>query len=272
MHGESLAYVIYTSGSTGRPKGVMVTHQGLLNYLTWARARYPVTAGAGALVHSSLSFDLTLTGLFAPLLAGSTVHLLGDAAELPDALRLAAPPFSLVKITPAHLELLAAALHPAELAGKAHAFVVGGENLLQSHVAPWRDHAPATLIFNEYGPTETVVGCAVHAVTDADAGPAIPIGRPSANTQLYVLDQEMAPVPAGVAGELFIGGAQVARGYSRRPDLTAERFVPDPFAHEPGRRLYRSGDWARHRPDGTLEYLGRRDDQIKLRCYRIELG
>ncbi|HXQ87996.1 MAG TPA: amino acid adenylation domain-containing protein, partial [Solirubrobacterales bacterium] len=272
VHGESLAYVIYTSGSTGRPKGVMVTHQGLLNYLTWALARYPVTAGAGALVHSSLAFDLTVTGLFAPLLAGSTVHLLGEASDLPEALRRAAHPFSLVKLTPAHLELLAAALHPSELAGKAHAFVVGGENLLQSHVAPWRTHAPATVIFNEYGPTETVVGCAVHAVTDADAGPALPIGRPTANTQLYVLDAEMAPVPAGVAGELFIGGAQVARGYHGRPQWTAERFLPDPFSESPGARMYRTGDLCRWTDDGALEFRGRRDHQVKIRGFRIELG
>jgi non-ribosomal peptide synthetase component F len=137
----------------------------------------------------------------------------------------------------------------------------------------WREHAPATRLINEYGPTETVVGCCVHEVrpTDPQTGP-VPIGRPIANTQLYVLGPDLEAAPPGVVGELYIGGAGVARGYLNRPELTAERFLPDLFSGIPGARLYKSGDLASYRTDGILEYLGRADDQVKIRGYRIELG
>jgi acyl-coenzyme A synthetase/AMP-(fatty) acid ligase/acyl carrier protein len=150
--------------------------------------------------------------------------------------------------------------------------VIGGENLLAETLQLWRDHAPATRLFNEYGPTETVVGCCVHEVQPSDPRTgSVCIGKPIANTQLYILDENMRPVPPGVTGELFIGGAGVGLGYLNRPELTAERFVPDPFSAG-GAKLYKSGDLARYRGDGTLEYLGRADDQVKIRGYRIELG
>ncbi len=300
----SLAYVIYTSGSTGRPKGVEIHHRGLVNYLTWCQRAYPLAEGSGAPIHSSFSFDLTITGLFAPLVTGRTVTLLPEGLgveTLRDALQ-DAPGFSLVKITPAHLELLGHQLQPAEAAASTRSFVIGGENLLPEHIAFWQQHAPDARLFNEYGPTETVVGCCVYeAPRDARFQGAVPIGVPIINTQLYVLDRHLQPVPVGVPGELYIGGAGVGRGYHNRPELTAERFVPNPFPRiedsrcaqlgcariedSPGTdtqssifnlqlstRLYRTGDLVRWRNDGNLEFLGRIDDQVKVRGFRIELG
>jgi amino acid adenylation domain-containing protein len=272
---SDLAYVIYTSGSTGQPKGAMIVHRGLVNYLWWAIAAYQVEPGRSAPVHTSISFDLTVTSLFSPLLAGGTVELLPEdvgAQNLLAALRRQGER-SLVKITPAHLELLSQQIGTDQAPGMCRTFVIGGENLLAENLRLWREHAPATRLVNEYGPTETVVGCCVHEVlpTDPPSG-SVPIGRPIANTQLYILGENLEPVPPGEMGELYIGGAGVARGYLNRPELTAERFLPDPFGGVSGARLYKSGDLARCRPDGVLEYLGRADDQVKIRGYRIELG
>src|SRR5262249_26551089 len=153
------------------------------------------------------------------------------------------------------------------------AFVIGGEQLTAEQIAFWQEHAPETDLINEYGPTETVVGCCVYRVGRGERSQgAVPIGRPIANTRLYVLDPRMQPVPVGVAGELYIGGLGVARGYWNRPALAAERFVPDPFGTEPGARLYRTGDLVRYRPDGNLEFLSRVDHQVKIRGFRIEPG
>ncbi|QDE88854.1 non-ribosomal peptide synthetase [Myxococcus xanthus] len=272
---EDLAYLIYTSGSTGRPKGVMVEHRGVVNYLHWARKAYAVDDGAGAPVHSSLAFDLTVTSLLLPLTAGRPVTLVPeeDGVEgLATALRMSAD-FSLVKLTPAHLQMLAAQLPPEARAGRTRAFVIGGEALTSATVEPWRQRAPGTRLINEYGPTETVVGCCVHTVeADTPVEGAVPIGRPIANTRLYVLDAALRPVPAGVPGELYIGGEGVARGYWRRPELTAERFVPDPLSSVPGARMYRTGDRVRLRPSDVLEYLGRVDFQVKVRGHRVEPG
>jgi len=270
-----LAYVIYTSGSTGTPKGVCITHRGLANYLTWAANAYSVSAGTGAPVHSSMAFDLTVTSLFAPLLTGRTVEVLaeGPGVEALAAALRARQGYSLVKLTPAHLELLAAQIPAASASGRTRAFVIGGEQLRAETLSFWRKHAPDTLLVNEYGPTETVVGCCTYVVNDGTpASGAVPIGQPIANTRLYVLDAAMEPVPLGVAGELYIAGDGVARGYWRRPELTAERFVADPFDVGATDRLYRTGDLVRRRSDGDLEFLGRRDDQVKVRGYRIELG
>jgi len=272
---ENPAYVIYTSGSTGRPKGVIVTHSGLLNYLSWAARAYGKEARRSALVHSSLSFDLTVTGLYAPLLVGGQVELLPEDASVEAVVRALRQPQTrgLVKITPAHLELLSQQLRPAEAAGKVELFVIGGENLLAESLRFWREVSPTTRLINEYGPTETVVGCCVYEVQAGDPfSGSVPIGKAIDNTQLYVLDDQLKPVHAGVAGELYIGGAGVARGYLHQPELTRKHFLADPFSDQPGARMYKSGDMARYREDGTLEYLGRLDDQVKIRGYRVELG
>ena len=271
----NLAYIIYTSGSTGTPKGAMIVHRGLVNYIIWAIKAYGVGAGCSAPVHTSISFDLTVTSLFAPLLAGGMVELVPDGFGVESLLNalLREGDRSLVKITPAHLQLLNAQISSERFAGLTRTFVIGGENLLAENIAVWRKFAPTTRLINEYGPTETVVGCCVHETRSDDPwSGSVPIGRPIANTQLYILDQNLQPVPDGEIGELCIGGFGVARGYLNRPELTAEQFVEDRFSGVPGTRLYRSGDLARYRTDGTLECLGRFDNQIKINGYRIELG
>ncbi len=272
---ENLAYLIYTSGSTGKPKGVMIEHRGLVNYLTWAARNYKADEGGAVPVHSPVGFDLTITSLFAPLLVGQTVWLLPEdegVEALTNALNCDSD-FSLVKITPAHLELLSQCLEPRQAAGSARAFVIGGEALTNERLRFWRDQAPGSRLINEYGPTETVVGCCVYEVTnDAPATGPVPIGRPIANTQLYIVNSCLRPTPQLATGELLIGGAGLARGYFNRPDITAERFIPDPFGSKPGARLYKTGDLARHLIDGNIEFLGRNDEQVKIRGFRIELG
>ncbi|MDZ8030996.1 non-ribosomal peptide synthetase [Nostoc sp. DedSLP04] len=271
----NLAYVIYTSGSTGKPKGTLIPHQGLLNYLSWCTQAYTVEQGKGTTVHSSLAFDLTITSLFSPLLVGRQVELISEdqsIESLGNALRQESN-LSLVKITPAELLLLSGQLSSKEVAGITRAFIIGGENLLTESISFWKTFAPDTMLVNEYGPTETVVGCCIYRVPNGEIeSSSVPIGQPIANTQLYILDQYYQPVPIGVPGELYIGGAGLARGYLNRPELTALKFVPNSFSHEPGARLYKTGDLARYRWDGNLEFLGRIDHQVKVRGYRIELG
>jgi acyl-coenzyme A synthetase/AMP-(fatty) acid ligase/acyl carrier protein len=164
-------------------------------------------------------------------------------------------------------------LKDAEMTSRVSALVVGGENLLAKAIAFWQQNAAGTRIFNEYGPTETVVGCCVYEAQKSEDGVgSVPIGRPIANTQIYILDPHLQPLPIGSPGELFIAGIPLARGYLNRPELTAQRFLPDPFSTSPGSRIYRTGDRARYLSDGVIEYLGRLDEQVKIRGYRIELG
>ncbi|MEM8778723.1 MAG: amino acid adenylation domain-containing protein, partial [Cyanobacteria bacterium P01_G01_bin.49] len=284
---DNLAYVIYTSGSTGTPKGTLITHRGLSNYLTWAIATYPVTQGNGSPVNSSLAFDATITSLFTPLLVGQKVFLLSETEEI-EALSeaLTHQSLSLVKLTPAHLGILNPLLTGKEKVGQTHALIIGGEALSGHSLTFWQQQFPKTRLINEYGPTETVVGCCVYEVSpQISYSGTVPIGRPIANTELYILDQYLQPTPVGIPGELYIGGFGVARGYFNRPDLTADRFIPNPFTlpHPPcippirgdrgvGSRLYKTRDLARYLPDGTIEYLGRIDNQVKIRGFRIELG
>nr|QEO74373.1 condensation domain-containing protein [uncultured bacterium] len=270
-----LAYVIYTSGSTGKPKGAMIEHRGVVNYLNWCRAAYPVGDGFGSPVQSSIGFDATITSLLTPLLAGRSVVLLPEEEEV-EALSAAlssGSDFSLVKLTPAHLRMLSQMVPRDRARGGARAFIIGGEALTGSDIAFWRRYAPDTRLINEYGPTETVVGCCVYEVsTETPASGGVSIGRPIHNTQAYVLDSTLDVTPMRVPGELCVGGAGVGRGYLNRADLTAEKFVPDPFSDLPGARLYRTGDLVRYHSDGDLEFMGRFDNQVKIRGYRIELG
>ena len=274
---ENLAYVMYTSGSTGQPKGVMITQGGLVNYLQYATATYPFTAGSGTPLHSTLSFDLTVTSLYGPLLVGGWTELMSEgegSSGLEEAWQDRSG-YGVVKLTPAHLRLLNAGAESANrLREWSKGVIVGGEALNWEQVRPWV--AAGVRVYNEYGPTETVVGSCVYELqADAEergANGGVPIGRPIDQTQMYVLDQWQRPVAVGVRGEIYIGGAGVARGYWQRAELTAERFVPHPYSALGGERLYRTGDEGRYLEDGTIEYLGRRDQQVKLRGYRIELG
>ncbi|HHJ52564.1 MAG TPA: amino acid adenylation domain-containing protein, partial [Caldithrix abyssi] len=271
---DHLAYMIYTSGSTGRPKGTMITHRGLTNYLNWTIQAYPLDKGRGSLVHSTIAFDATVTAVFTPILTGKTITLIPDDADL-EGLAQALQKykdFSVVKITPAHLDLLSHQIKEDQARGLAHAFVIGGENLTADQIRFWQENAPDTLLYNEYGPTETVVGCVVYEAHDWQGTGSVPIGRAIPNTNLHVIDQHYELVPVGVVGELYISGQGVARGYLNRADLTAERFVPDPFSDRPGARMYKTGDLVRYKPDGQMEFIDRIDTQVKIRGYRIELG
>ncbi|WP_369359725.1 amino acid adenylation domain-containing protein [Streptomyces sp. cg2] len=261
------AYAIYTSGSTGRPKGVVVEHASLGEFLVSSRDRYPHAAGTG-LLHSPVSFDLTVTVLYVPLVMGGRVRI-GDLSLRTVPVPGQEPP-SFVKATPSHLALLEG---PGDAASPTGALVLGGEQLLGEALAPWRQRHPQAWVYNDYGPTETTVNCADHVLKPGDPTPSgpVPIGRPLPGNRLYVLDAALNPVPPGVAGDLYIGGTGLARGYLGRPGLTGGRFVADPYGPA-GSRMYRSGDLARWRADGILEYLGRVDDQVKLRGHRIELG
>ncbi len=276
---EQLAYILYTSGSTGRPKGVMVEHGGLGHYLGHAAAAYLTAEIAGSVVSSPLSFDATLTTLLAPLLVGRRVELLADDERLMEQLAerlFSAEGNQLFKLTPAHLEALQYVERPQAVGTAAHVLVLGGEQLSAALLRRWKQELlPRARFVNEYGPTEAVVGCSVWWLRD-DTGlaqleglTAAPIGRPIGNTELYVLGAERQLLPWQSVGELYIGGAGVARGYLNQAELTAARFIESPFGSG---RLYRTGDLVRWLGSGELQFMGRSDDQVKLRGFRIELG
>jgi amino acid adenylation domain-containing protein len=262
---ENLVYVIYTSGSTGKPKGVGVPHRGLENLITWHQKTYELTPADRATQVASQAFDASVWEMWPYLLSGSSL-------DLPDQEVLDQPAklfewLAERKITICFLPTpLAEVLGSTQPLPKLHlrALLTGGDKL---HEGPWSSlPCPIT---NHYGPTENTV---VSTCIRANSGSVPPIGKPIANVRAYVLDEAHQPVPIGVAGELHVGGASLARGYVNRPGLTAERFVPDPFSNVPGERLYQTGDVVRFLADGNLEFLGRKDHQVKLRGYRIELG
>ncbi|MEX3860392.1 AMP-binding protein, partial [Paraburkholderia sp. BR10923] len=225
-----LAYVIYTSGSTGTPKGVMVEHRNLLNYLQWSHRSYYEEALNGSPILHSLSFDGIVTTLFGPLLAGAALYLLKPAFEI-DLLSAAndGRVYDLIKLTPSHLSLLNRQLECYEGPAPTKALMVGGEPLVPADIQFWRKRFPHVRLINHFGPTEATVGSVTFEISKVINGSAsIPIGRPIANTRVYVLDGHGEPVPFGAVGELYIGGAGVARGYLNRPELTAERFIASP--------------------------------------------
>ena len=262
---DNLAYVIYTSGSTGQPKGVLLEHRGLCNTATALMRAFDVGPDSRVLQFASLSFDSSVAEIFTTLLAGATLclakpeELLGESALI-NLLREQA--ISVVTLPPSLLALLPTSDLPA-----LRTLITAGEACSSELVQRW---AKGRRFVNAYGPTEVTI-CATTAPCD-DPHRVPPIGRPIANTQVYLLDRQLQPVPVGVAGELYVSGVGLARGYHNRPDLTATRFITAPFGVQPRARLYKTGDRARYLPDGNLEFLGRVDHQVKIRGFRIELG
>jgi len=279
LRADHLAYVLYTSGSTGKPKGVMVEHRNVVNYIRNRDTGYTEGGeggGRGSYLQLSYTFDASVTSLFLPLTGGGKLvlgneedeELFGGETFWENA------PYDFLKLTPGQLPLLREQMAARGDRRVARRLVLGGEALGWQHVKGLRGEGME--LINEYGPTEATVGCTVHRMDTEGKrwpeGATIPVGRPIGNMKIYILDSRGHLQPVGVAGEIWIGGVQVARGYWHRAELTAERFVPDPFGGEGGQRLYRTGDLGRWLPDGNIEYLGRLDEQVKVRGYRIELG
>ena len=272
---DDSAYIIYTSGSTGVPKGVEIAQSSLAEYCRYALGRYYTGGLAGSLVVTSHAFDITVPSLFLPLLAAGCVEFMPPQGEL-DALatRLASAQESyLLRMTPLHAQALLNLLPPTTSLASAHVFVIGGASFPPELARELQSRFPRSQIFNHYGPTEATVGCAIFDVTAQldRLGKTIPIGSPMDNTVLYVLNPARELVPVGVSGELHIGGQRLAKGYLNRSDLTAEKFIRNPFGDGHADRLYQSGDLVRWLPEGTLEFLGRCDDQVKIRGFRVEL-
>ncbi|HEY2116418.1 MAG TPA: amino acid adenylation domain-containing protein, partial [Candidatus Angelobacter sp.] len=261
---EHLAYVIYTSGSTGVPKGVMLEHRNAVNLICWAHQAFSGDALARTLFSSSFSFDLAVYECFVPLTSGSSIRL------VPNALDLAGTEMdvTLINTVPSVMKAL---LEEKALPPDVQAVNVAGEPLKRELVERIFADTAVNQVCNLYGPTETTTYSTWVRMKRED-GFAPHIGRPIANTRVYILDETMEPAPPGMAGEIYIGGAGVARGYLNRNDLTAERFVPDLYTGQTGARMYKTGDIGRWLADGNLEFLGRNDDQVKIRGFRIELG
>src|ERR1044072_1920749 len=257
VQAENLAYVIYTSGSTGVPKGVAITHGSASVFIQWAIDFFSPAKLQAVLASTSINFDLSIFELFAPLSVGGTVILAENALQL--ATLPAASRVELINTVPSAVaELLRQGAIPASV----RVINLAGEALSRKLVQNIYALGTVEQVTNLYGPSEDTTYSTYEVVPDA-ANEAVLIGRPIANTQVYLLDRELQPVAIGVSGELYLGGAGLARGYLNRAPLTAERFVPNPFSAEAGARLYRTGDLARYRNDGRIEYLGRLDQQVK---------
>ncbi|MFC8148507.1 bacitracin non-ribosomal peptide synthetase BacC [Bacillus paralicheniformis] len=268
---DSLAYIIYTSGSTGKPKGVMIRQRGLVNYITWADRVYVQGEQLDFALYSSIAFDLTVTSIFTPLISGNRVIVYQHSGDGEPLIRkvFRDQKAGIVKLTPSHLSLV----KDMDASGSSiKRLIVGGEDLKTELAKEITERFHHNIeVYNEYGPTETVVGCMIYQYdAGRDRQVSVPIGKPASNVQLYILDERQEVQPVGIAGELYISGDGVAKGYLNKPELTSEKFLPNPFL--PGERMYRTGDLAKMRPDGHIEYLGRIDHQVKIRGYRIELG
>ncbi|NOK31919.1 amino acid adenylation domain-containing protein [Corallococcus exercitus] len=276
-HPDSLAYVLFTSGSTGRPKGVAVAHAQLSTYVDSVTQRLGLEACSSFALVSTFVADLGNTVLFPALTTGGLLHVLSqECASSPAALAdyFARHPIDCMKVVPSHLAALLTAPEPRHVLPRKR-LVLGGESSTWALLQSVHALAPDCEVHNHYGPTETTVGVLAGRVHLPPANPApasVPLGSPLAHSRLYVLDASLRPTPLGVPGELFVGGAQVTRGYLARPDLTAERYVPDPFSPSPGARMYRTGDRVRWLADGRVEFLGRVDFQVKVRGFRVEPG
>ncbi|MBD8498539.1 amino acid adenylation domain-containing protein [Paenibacillus arenosi] len=267
---NDLVYMIYTSGSTGLPKGVMIEHRGLVNYIWWAKQQYVKHDHEVFALYSSISFDLTVTSIFTPLICGAQIDIYREeGAEFALFKVVRDNRATVIKLTPSHLSLLK---DINITSSSVQTFIVGGEDLKCSLAASIVKHFGSHVhLYNEYGPTETVVGCMIYLFNvDLDKEVSVPIGVPADNVQIYILDQSLEIVPIGTVGELYIAGDGVARGYLNQEQLTEQRFISNPYL--PGARMYRTGDLAKYRADGQIEYLGRADTQVKIRGFRIEMG
>ncbi|NRN20416.1 non-ribosomal peptide synthetase [Serratia marcescens] len=268
-----LAYVIYTSGSTGKPKGAMNEHRGVVNRLVWMQEAYGLTAADTVLQKTPFGFDVSVWEFFWPLMAGARLVMAKpEGHKDPDYLSRAIEQYGVTTLhfVPSMLQSFLADGQAATRCGQVVRVMCSGEALPATLVAEFYRRLPQAELHNLYGPTEAAVDVtAWHCSREAERV-SVPIGRPIANTRIYLLDERGQPVPLGAVGELYIGGVQVARGYLNRPELTAERFLADPFA--PGGRMYRTGDVARYLANGDIEYLGRNDQQVKIRGFRIECG
>jgi amino acid adenylation domain-containing protein len=275
---QRLVYVIFTSGSTGRPKGTAMAHRSMVNLVEWHRRSFPAGAGQRVLQFAALSFDVAFQETFTTLCTGGTLVLLPEWVRRdPRALLelLSRRSIQRLFVPPLLLQSLAEQARASDaVPGSLTDVITAGEQLrISPDIVAFFERLPGCRLHNHYGPTETHVVTALTLTGAAGGWPALPsIGRPVSNTQIHVLDAGGQPAPLAVAGEIYIGGVAVARGYLGQPQLTAQRFVGDPFSCEPGARLYRTGDLGRWCADGTLEYLGRNDTQVKIRGYRIELG
>src|SRR5262249_14279951 len=264
---DSVAYVIYTSGSTGQPKGVEVSHRSVVNCLWSLRQQLEMAENETLLAITTLSFDIAAVELYLPLITGAKLLLTSrnevlDGKALLD--RLTECGGTVMQATPSGWKLL---LDSGWRSSQNFKILSGGEILSRQLADQLLDGGGS--LWNLYGPTETTIWSTICRVQNGEE--PVSIGTPIANTQIYMLDSSLQPVPVGVHGELYIGGDGLARGYLNRPELTAEKFVANPFSSQPGARLYRTGDRARYLPDGNIEYLGRVDNQVKIRGYRIEL-
>ena len=267
---EDLAYVIYTSGSTGHPKGVKVRHSSLVNYIRWAKETYIGEEELDFAMYSSIGFDLTVTSIYTPLISGSRVIVYGDRGEetpLKEVMREGRA--GVVKLTPSHLRLIKDEDNRGRGIKK---LIVGGEALRTELAREVSESFGGEVeIYNEYGPTEATVGCMIHRYdSERDERGSVPIGRPAANTKIYLLDEKMRPVAENMMGEICIGGECLAEGYWGREELSKEKFIENPFKE--GERIYRSGDVGRWLREGEVEYIGRRDEQVKYHGHRVELG